>query len=75
MAGGLVAAFVGVMIAMYIGITLLPTLAGGVAAAQADTNVGSNLDSLIGLLPIVFLAIIIIAAVGYIGIRNRGRGM
>lgn len=67
----MVVVLVGIMIAMVFGVKLLPTISSSTASAAADTNVAAQgLGGIVNLLPLIFLAVMIIGAVAYI--RTRG---
>jgi hypothetical protein len=51
--------FVGLLIVDVIGLGLLPTIASSVATAKADGNVTGAMDTLLDIVPIIYVAVIV----------------
>ena len=64
----LVAVLIGIMISIVVGVSLLPTI---LTAVDATSGQAAGLHSLIEVLPYVFVAVILLGAVAWIG---GGRG-
>jgi len=63
----LVATLIGVMIAIVVGINLVPVITETISNVTAEGNVSTGLSGLMSILPMVFVAVIILGAVAFIG--------
>jgi len=61
----LVAVLIGIMISIVVGVSLIPTILTTIDALPTDTP--SGLDALVDVLPYVFVAVILLGAVAWIG--------
>ena len=61
----LVAALIGIMISIVVGVSLIPTILTTIRALPTDTPDG--LKALVNVLPYVFVAVILLGAVAWIG--------
>jgi hypothetical protein len=61
----LVAVLIGIMISIVVGVSLIPTIIDTISALPADTP--SSVLALANVLPIVFVAVILLAAVAWMG--------
>ena len=61
----LVAVLIGIMISMVVGISLVPTILTTIDSLPTDTP--SGLSALINVLPYVFVAVLLLGAVAWIG--------
>jgi len=61
----LVAVLIGIMISIVVGISLLPTILTTIDALP--TNTPEGLEALVNVLPYVFVAVILLGAVAWIG--------
>ena len=61
----LVAVLIGIMISMVVGVSLIPTIVDTIDALP--TTLDSGLASLIDVLPYIFVAVILLGAVAWIG--------
>lgn len=61
-----------VAIAFVVVLTIFPILTAAVNTAQDDANSSSTLDSLLSLIPLVFVAALVIAGVGFLIAGVRG---
>lgn len=78
MANDLALSLIFAAIAILIAVTLVGPVADGVAAAQASTNVTGSQDTLLGLVPLIFVAGIIVSVAlsglfAFRAVRGRGR--
>ena len=64
----LVAVLIGIMISMVVGISLVPTILTTIDSLPTDTP--SGLSALINVLPYVFVAVLLLGAVAWIGGNN-----
>ena len=62
----LVAVLIGIMISIVVGVSLIPTILTTVAALPTSTT-PSGLLALVNVLPYVFVAVILLGAVAWIG--------
>lgn len=70
----MVSKLIGALIAMVIGLALLPVV-GDFAAELTGTGAqfeGTTVGALIDLLPVLYVIILVAAAVGYIAVSRRG---
>jgi len=61
----LVAVLIGIMISIVVGISLIPTITETIDSLPTDTDAG--LLALVDVLPYVFVAVILLGAVAWIG--------
>jgi len=61
----LVAVLIGIMISIVVGVSLIPTILTTIDALPTDTP--SGLEALVNVLPYVFVAVILLGAVAWIG--------
>lgn len=61
----LIAVLIGIMIAIVVGVALIPTILTTIDALPTDTPAG--LTALVDVLPYVFVAVILLGAVAWIG--------
>jgi len=61
----LVAVLIGIMISIVVGVSLIPTILTTIDALPTDTP--SGLSALVDVLPYVFVAVILLGAVAWIG--------
>jgi len=65
----MVGVLIGIVIALVVGVSLVPVIVEQVAALDTTTTPTSVLN-LADLLPIIFIAVVIIGAVGFLGRKN-----
>ena len=63
----LVAVLIGIMISIVVGVSLIPTILTSITAANASGTAPAGLMALINVLPYVFVAVILLGAVAWIG--------
>ena len=68
----MVGVLIGVVIALVVGVSLIPTIGNAVTASQTTFAKTTSVGTLVGLLPIIFIAIIILGAVGFMSQQNKG---
>ena len=71
----MVGVMIGIVIALVVGVSLLPTIGNAIkSTAATDPLYGQDTTviTLAGLLPIIFVAMIILGAVGFMASKNRG---
>jgi hypothetical protein len=61
----LVAVLIGIMISMVVGISLVPTILSTIDSLPTDTP--SGLSALVNVLPYVFVAVLLLGSVAWIG--------
>ncbi len=59
MAGMSAGGFISLLVLDVIGLGIIPTIAGAVATAKANGNVTGAMDTLLDVVPIVFVAVIV----------------
>lgn len=63
----LVAVLIGIMISIVVGVSLIPTILTSITAVNATGDTPAGLMALINVLPYVFVAVILLGAVAWIG--------
>lgn len=63
----LVAVLIGIMISIVVGVSLIPTILTSITAVNASGSTPPGLMALINVLPYVFVAVILLGAVAWIG--------
>ena len=61
----MVATLIGIMISIIVGVALIPTMLESVEGAEED--LGSGASALVGVLPYIFVAVILLGAIAWIG--------
>lgn len=61
------------MVGIVVGLVLLPVVNTSVTTAQADYNSSSTMYALIGLIPILYVILIVGAAVAYVAYGLKGQ--
>ena len=67
----LVAVLIGIMISVVVGVSLVPTITTSIATVKADPLTPTALEGLVDVLPYVFVAVILLGAVAWIGGGNQ----
>lgn len=70
----LVAALVGIMMAIVIGVSLLPVITDSLKQVTEDATDEPAVEALVSILPYVFVSVVILGAVAWIGGGLPGRG-
>lgn len=73
----IIAALIGIMIAIIVGVNLLPTITGSIKqvteqAAAEEAPITGAMATLLDVLPIVFVAMLLLGAVSWLGSRGTG---
>jgi hypothetical protein len=63
----LVAVLIGIMIAIVVGVSLIPTIVGTISSVSDNLTNFPAVGAMLGVLPIVFMAVILLAAVAWLG--------
>lgn len=68
---GMVGVLIGIVIALVVGVALIPVIVSQTNALTTTDGTPQAVVSLANLLPVIFIAVVIIGAVGFLARKNQ----
>lgn len=60
------------LIVIVVGLALLPVVTGSAAASAADKNASASVKAMAALLPLLYVILIVVIAIGFVTFRRKG---